>query len=78
MTNPYFPFDTAEERDEAVLSEAGSNAELSARRAWASLERARLALERVHGCGFTLSLGEGGEGDAPCLVSKSGYRVKLQ
>jgi predicted kinase len=78
MTNPYFPFDTAEERDQAVLSEAGSNAELNARRAWASLERARLALERVHGCGFTLSLGEGGEGDAPCLVSKSGYRVKLQ
>lgn len=73
--NPYFPFDTAEERDRAVLSEAGSNAELSARRAWASFERARLALERVHGCGFALSL-EGEQG--PSLVSKSGYRVKLQ
>lgn len=73
--NPYFPFDSAEERDRAVLSAAGSNAELSARRAWASLERAWSRLERLHGCDFALSL----EGEqSPSLVSKSGYRVKLQ
>ena len=75
MTDPYFPFASAEDRDRAVLSEAGSDAELSACRAWASLERARFRLERVHGCSFTLELVEG---EAPCLVSKHGYRVRLQ